>query len=148
MEINDVAHRFLAEDGCSEADSPVRKWWRVVFQESSRNNGIDLDDTYRHAQQMRDAGFVDVRERVFKWPVGSGRASTKEEKEIGELQYRNVQDLIGGVTETAVRHGHLPGMTAQQARRLADEAKRDVAVNADRHGYFMHFATYVGQAPD
>ena len=85
MELSDVAHRFFAEDGCSEAESPMLRWWRVVFQESSRNNGIDIDDTYKHAQQMRDAGFADVRERVFKWPVGSARASTQEEKAIGDL---------------------------------------------------------------
>lgn len=147
LELSDGAHRFFAEDGCGEADSPVLRWWRVVFQESSRSNGIDIDDTYRHAQQMRDAGFTDVRERVFEWPVGSARASTKEEKAIGDLQYQNLQLLIGGVTGIAVQHGYLREMSAQQAQALADEAKRDIVENADRHGYYMHFATYVGQAP-
>ncbi|KAL6716689.1 hypothetical protein ACLMJK_006257 [Lecanora helva] len=147
LEINDVAHRFFAEDGCSEAESPMLRWWRVVFQESSRKNGINIDDTYKHAQQMRDAGFVDVRERVFKWPVGVARASTHEEKAIGNLQYQNVQVLIGGVTNTAVQHDDLSNMTAQQAQTLAEEAQLDVTENSVRHGYYMHFATYVGQAP-
>ena len=147
LELDDVAHRFFAEDGCGEVDSPMLRWWRVVFQESSRRNGIDIDDTYRHAQQMRDAGFTDVRERVFKWPVGSGRASNEEEKAIGDLQYQNVQGLIGSVTGTAVQHGYLQQLTTQQALALADEAKRDVVENADRRGFYMHFATFVGQAP-
>ena len=147
LELSDVAHRFFAEDGCGEADSPMLKWWRVVFQESSRSNGIDIDDTYRHAQQMRDTGFTDVRERVFKWPVGSARASTKEEKAIGDLQYQNLQVLVEGVTGIAIQHGYLRGMNAQQARAQADEAKRDIVENADKHGYYMHFATYIGQAP-
>ena len=85
LDLNDVAHRFFAEDGCGEAESPMLRWWRVVFQESSRSNGIDLDGTYGHAQRMRDAGFTDVRERVFKWPVGAARAGTPEEKAIGDL---------------------------------------------------------------
>ena len=147
LELNDGAHRFFAEDGCGEADSPILKWWRVVFQESSRSNGIDIDDTYRHAQQMRDAGFIDVRERVFKWPVGSVRASTTEEKAIGDLLNQNLQVLIEGVTGTAVRHGFLREMNAEQAQAQADKAKRDIVENADRHGYYMHFATYIGQAP-
>ena len=96
---------------------------------------------------MRDAGFTDVRERVFKWPVGSARASTQDEKSIGDLQHQNLPLLIGGVTATAIRHGDLRGMSAQQALALAEEAKRDVVENADRHGFYMHFATYVGQAP-
>ena len=115
-----------------------------MFQEGSRSNGIDIDDTYRHAQQMRDAGFTGVRERVSKWPVGSARASTPEEKAIGDLQYQTLQLSVGSVTRTAVQHGDLPGMTAQQAQASADEAKRDVVENADRHGYHMYFATHVG----
>lgn len=145
MELNDVAHRFFAEDGCSEAESAMLRWWRVVFQESSRSNGIDIDGTYKHARWMRDAGFVDVRERAFRWPVGGGRASSQE-KAIGNLQYQNLPLLIGGVTETAIQHGDLRGLTAQEARVLADEAKRDVVENADKHGFCMLFATYVGQA--
>ena len=96
---------------------------------------------------MREAGFTDVRERVFKWPVGSARASTKEEKAIGDLQYQNLQVLVEGVTGIAIQHGYLREMNAQQARALADEAKRDIVENADKHGYYMHFATYIGQAP-
>ena len=146
FELNDVVMRFHAEDGCGEADSPMLRWWRVVFQESSRRNGIDINSTYKHAQQMRDVGFTDVREKVFKWPVGSGRASSQEEKTIGDLQSQNMQLLVGGVTATAVQHGDLRGMTAQRAQALADEAKRDVVDNTDRHDYYMFFATYVGQA--
>ena len=146
LELNDVAHRVFAEDGSGEAESAMLRWWRVVFQESSRSNGIDVDSTYKHARWMRDAGFVDVRERVFRWPVGGGRARSREEKTIGDLQYQNLPLLIGGVTETAIQHGDLHGLTAQEARALADEAKRDVVENADRHGFYMHFATYVGQA--
>ena len=147
LELSDVAHRFFAEDGCSEADSPILKWWRCVFQQSSSKNGIDIDDTYKHAQQMRDSGFIDVRERIFTWRVGSGRAHTEKDKAIGDLLYRNLQVLIGGVTMTAIQHGGLEGMTDQQALALADEAKRDIVENADMRGYYMHFATYIGQAP-
>lgn len=120
FELKDVAMRSHAEDGCGEADSPMLKWWRVVFQESSRKSGIDIDSTYKHAEQMRDVGFTDVRERVFKGPVGGGKASTQQEKAIGDLQSQNMQLLIGGVTATAVQHGGLRGMTAQQVQALAD----------------------------
>lgn len=96
---------------------------------------------------MRDAGLTDVRERVFRWPVGSARASTKEEKAIGDLQYQNLQVLIEGVTGMAIQRGYLGEMNAQQVQAQADEAKRNIVENADKHGYYMHFATYIGQAP-
>ncbi|KAL6712831.1 hypothetical protein ACLMJK_009543 [Lecanora helva] len=148
LELNDVAVRFFAEDGCGEAEAPMLKWVRTVFQASARNNGIDVDATYKHAQQLRDAGFVDVREGVFTWPVGSGRARTADEAAIGEMQVQNMQALVGNVTETVVRKGGLLGeITAEQARKLAEEARRDVVENADVHGYYMHLATFIGQAP-
>ena len=147
LELNDVTLGLFADDGCGEAESPAMEWWRVVFQESSRSNGIDVDGTSKHARQMREAGFVDVRERVFKWPIGGGRAGTAEEKAIGELQLRNIPLLIAGVTATVIQHGGLRGMSAQQVEALADEAKRDVVENADRHGYYERFVTCVGQAP-
>lgn len=133
-----------------------------MFQASSRANGIDLDGTYRHAEQMREVGFVDVRERVFTWPVGrwaGGKGGTMEEREIGELLQRNLPVLIDGVTGMAIEHGDLKGMkdggkamgmgmSAEETRALAVEAKRDVSgENAERWGYYMHFATYVGRAP-
>ena len=147
LELNDVAYRFWADDGCGEGESSMIRWWRVVLQQGSRDNGIDIHSVYKHAQQMWDAGFTDVRERFFNWPVGSARARTQEEKTIGDLQIQNMLLLIEGVTQTAIRDGHLRGMTTQQVQALADEAKRDIVENADRHGYYMPFATFVGQAP-
>ena len=79
--------------------------------------------------------------------LGGGRARSREEKAIGDLQYENLPLLVGGVTAMAIQRGDLGGMSAQEARDLADEAKRDGVENADRYGYYMHFATYVGQAP-
>lgn len=147
LELNDVALRFFAEDGCGEDESPVLKWWRVVLQQSSRNHGIDIDDTYKHAQQLRDVGFMDVRERVWRWPIGSSVASTEKEKALQQLSWQNLLVFITGVTATAIKHGDLPGLSKKEALDLAEEAKRDVVENADRRGFYMNFATYVGQAP-
>ena len=147
LELNDARQiRFFAEDACGDADSAMLKWSRVVLEESSRKNGIDIDKS-EHAQKLRDVGFMDVRERVWKWPVGTNGASTEKEKALGALMSQNLLVLIGGITATAVEHGALPGMSEQDALDLAEEAKRDVMENADRRGYYLLLATYVGQAP-
>ena len=145
LELNEVVLHFFAEDGCDESDAPMIRWWNNVFRESARNNGIDVESTSKHAQQMRDAGFLDVREKVFKWRVGIGWARTQDEKEIGELQLRNMQELVGSITTRAVQHGNLGEIDAKQAQTLAAEAKLDVVENADKHGYYMQFATFVGR---
>ena len=69
-------------------------------------------------------GFVDVRERVCS------------SKAIGELQYRNLPLLIGGVTLTVIQHGALRGLSAQQAEVLADEAKLDFVESAEGRDYY------------
>ncbi|KAL8708087.1 MAG: hypothetical protein Q9220_006940 [cf. Caloplaca sp. 1 TL-2023] len=156
LELNDVALRFFAEDGSGEAEAPMLKWWRVVFQASARANGIDIDATYKHAQQMRDVGLIDVRERVFKWPVGGNNDGeshaswgyTPREREIAGLQMRALPVLVEGVTATALQRGDLQGvMSKEEVCALAEDARRDLVERAAERGYYMHFATFVGQVP-
>ena len=80
-------------------------------------------------------GFVDGRERICS------------SKAIGELQYRHLPLLIGGVTLTVIQHGALRGMSAQQAEVLADEAKRDFVENAERRDCYYVFR-YLYRAGD
>ncbi len=138
--------RVLTEDACGEADSALLKWFRVVLEESLRKNGIDIDDMAKHAQRLRDVGFMDVRERVWKWPLGTHRVNTEKEKALGALMSQNWPVVIEGVTATAVEHGSLRGMSEQEALDLAEEAKMDLRENADR-GYYVLVATWVAQAP-
>ena len=150
LELNDARQvRIFAEDACDEAESGFIKWFRVLIQEGLRTNGIDMNDTEKHAQQLRDAGFTDVRERVWKWSMSSKIESTEKEKEnpLGALMYQNMLVLIESVMATAVGHGDLLGMSEQEALDLAEEAKRDLLENAERRGYYILVATYVGQAP-
>ena len=148
LELNDLAQiGFFAEDACDEADSSMLKWFRVVHNESLRKNGVNIDDTPKHAQQLRDVGFADVSELVWKCRVGTKRAKTEKEKALGALLCQNLPVMIEGATATAIEHGDLGGMSEQEALDLAEEAKRDVLENADRNGYYILLATYVGQAP-
>lgn len=149
LELNDLAQfGFFAEDACDEADSGMLKWWRVVIQERVRKNGVHIEDTPKHAQQLRDVGFMDVSERVWKSRVGTTKwANTEKEKAVGVLMSQNMLVLIESATATAVEHGDLGGMSEQEALDLAEEATRDLLENADRKGYYVLLATHVGQAP-
>ena len=62
------------------------RWWRVVAPGELGEQGCRMSMVgIKHARRMREVGFVDVRERVFEWPVGGGRAGTREDKAMGEL---------------------------------------------------------------
>ena len=150
LELNDARQlRIFAEDACNDAESGLIRWFRIFVQEGLRKNGIDVNDTEKRAQQLRDAGFTDVREQVWKWSMSRKIESTEKEKEnpLGALMYQNIMMVIEGVMATAVGHGDLLGMSDQEALDLAEEAKRDMLENADKRGYYILEATYVGQAP-
>ncbi|KAL6719547.1 hypothetical protein ACLMJK_003788 [Lecanora helva] len=144
LEINDVANRFFSADGCSETESPMLRWWRIVFQGCAEICDIDIHATYMHAQEMWEAGFVDVRERVFTWPVGSARAKSEEEKKIGKLQIKYLKMLVHKMTESAAGSVRL-AIPDTEIYAMGEQAERDLVENADAHGYYMHYATIVGR---
>ncbi|KAL9617584.1 MAG: hypothetical protein Q9160_007654 [Pyrenula sp. 1 TL-2023] len=157
LEINDIALRFFASDpSCGEAQSPAMKWFRIIHLANARRNGINIHDSYLHAQRMRDLGFADVREQVFTWRFGRRKTGqeTEAEGDIGELLVRNFPVFIDGVTDAAIKTGKVGdgdgdgderGMTVEEARALAEEAKKDVREIGSQRGYYLQFVTYLGQ---
>ena len=73
---NDVAQSIsFAEDLVrSRRESPMLlKWWRVEVAPGELGEHTVIGCrlfTYGRAPRMREARFVDVRERVYKWPGG------------------------------------------------------------------------------
>lgn len=69
MECQEVKHYPECEDGTMAPDNPMALYWGRVT-EGLLNLGIDFLITPQLSQMMRDAGFVDVTERIFYTPIG------------------------------------------------------------------------------
>lgn len=52
------------------------------FLEGSAKLGVKIDETVKTKQYMEEAGFVDIVERIYKWPVNRWPAN-KKMKEMG-----------------------------------------------------------------
>lgn len=61
----------------------VDKWGQQML-EGSHRLGVGLDTTLTTKQYMEEAGFVDVVEVIYKWPLNRWPAN-KQMKEIGTL---------------------------------------------------------------
>ncbi|OCL11851.1 S-adenosyl-L-methionine-dependent methyltransferase [Glonium stellatum] len=69
IECQEVKHAPECEDGTMAPDNPMALYWDYVRQ-GLVNIGVDLLITTKLSQMMRDAGFVNVTERVFYTPIG------------------------------------------------------------------------------
>lgn len=69
------------DDGTMKEDSPILRW-NTLLQEASEKLGAPLNSALKYKQQLIDAGFEDVVEVKYKWPLGPWPKDPKY-KEVG-----------------------------------------------------------------
>ncbi|OCK75620.1 S-adenosyl-L-methionine-dependent methyltransferase [Lepidopterella palustris CBS 459.81] len=69
MECQEINHYPECEDGTMAPDNPMALYWGYVTQ-ALNNLGVTFQIAPQLSQLMRDAGFVNVTERVFYTPIG------------------------------------------------------------------------------
>lgn len=128
LEVDDVVHRISSSDPARHpTNSPMMRWWQTVFHAASTQQGVDINATDHHADQMQKAGFEVVRARRLQWYCGAQEGASIKDAAIGELMLESVAMLIKTVTESGVRAGLLSTeMEASQAWALADEAETEL----------------------
>ncbi|KJZ75928.1 hypothetical protein HIM_04752 [Hirsutella minnesotensis 3608] len=101
IELQEIHHkpRSALPDGVVSDDHAVAKFWARV-NEGLTSLGIDLDRAAGGflAQKMRDAGFVNVTERIFHVPIGTW-PKNKVLKTVG-LYWRTI--LLDGLQAIAL----------------------------------------------
>lgn len=82
LELADITFPTLSDDGTLTDTAPLSQWNKHVIEAGHRlNHSIECAKHYK--QQMIDAGFVNVQEKLYKWPINSWPKDAKY-KEIGE----------------------------------------------------------------
>lgn len=69
LEMVQITYPLTSDDGTLVEGSPLDQYGKLVL-EATKRTGQPVDNAKHYAQWMRDAGFVDVHEDVFKVPVG------------------------------------------------------------------------------
>jgi hypothetical protein len=104
--------------------------------------GVDLLGMEHNAQLLRDAGFINVQEKVWKIPIGPWAKDPKL-KTLGIYNRAVVADATSGVAMAPFTRGL--GWTAEEVLEFSKKVKGDLW-NPKVHSYYTFHAVF-GQRP-
>lgn len=84
LEIQDIVSPPRCDDDTLKGTDLEK--WGILMLEASRKLGVPLDSAVTVKQVMEGAGYVDVTEVIYKWPMNRWPAD-KKMKEIGMFSY-------------------------------------------------------------
>lgn len=97
LELQDVV-LLTSDDGSFIVDPPscdLALWWKSVL-DGFRVLGRDMDAGLHHKERMIAAGFQDVVELSWRWPLNTWPRN-KKEKELGLWSRENTLDGLEGI---------------------------------------------------
>lgn len=68
IELQDIIYPMTSDDGTLTEDSSLYRWG-TLLNEAFRGIGRPMDTAYAYEEQLRAAGFVDVKIVQEKWPT-------------------------------------------------------------------------------
>lgn len=80
--MQDNVFPVFCEDNTMSKDSQVLKWSQLLV-EGANLGGRSLSDGLSSRKMLEDAGFVDVQEKLEKWPISPRFQNDPKLKELG-----------------------------------------------------------------
>lgn len=103
MELVDNAFPCVSYDDTTKEEQPLMQWMRYRI-EASKRLGHGLEDSKLHKQRLADAGFINITQRIYKWPT-SPWPKDKKHKEIGLWTIANIEGSHEGLTMALLTRG-------------------------------------------
>ncbi|KAF2457406.1 S-adenosyl-L-methionine-dependent methyltransferase, partial [Lineolata rhizophorae] len=122
---------FLSDDDSLPADGALDTWGRTFF-DAGVTFGTSPYSPQHLADQMREAGFVDVREHVLKLPVGPW-PKDKRLKHVGMFEMVN---MVEGVEALSMRlFTRALGWSPERVQLLLERVRKE-AKDRKVHSYY------------
>lgn len=96
IELQELHFKALCDDDTMKEDYLFAKWLDLVRQ-GLEKFGVDLLGPRKHSAYLREAGFVNIQEKVFKAPIGMW-AKNQTLKTIGLYMRSILLDGLQGVS--------------------------------------------------
>ncbi|TXB96617.1 hypothetical protein FocTR4_00011352 [Fusarium oxysporum f. sp. cubense] len=140
LEIDLFAH---SDDSTLTEDHHLSKLIHLL-DEASTKIGRPFQDNKKNKDILRDAGFVDIVEAVFKWPTNRWPLD-KRYKEIGEWNNLNMDSFKGLEALSMAALTRVLGWSQEEVTVFLAKVRRDLN---DRtiHAYWPVYSTY-GRRP-
>ncbi|KAL2758875.1 hypothetical protein ACRALDRAFT_2040938 [Sodiomyces alcalophilus JCM 7366] len=96
LELQDVCFPPGCDDGTVTDDEPISQWSTYML-EATRRVARPADAAKLYRQQLVDAGFVNVEEKIYKWPTNTWPKDPKY-KELGAWCCENIVSGLSGIS--------------------------------------------------
>ncbi|RDW65158.1 hypothetical protein BP5796_09850 [Coleophoma crateriformis] len=141
LEVQDVCLPVRCDDDTLEGTN-LEKYGELLL-EGSLKVGVGLDVALTTKKMMEEAGFVDVVEVIYKWPMNKWPAN-KKMKEIGLWAHEATISNLTGLSIALFTHGL--GWSTEELEVFLAEVRGDIK-NSKIHSYWPIYVIY-GRKPE
>jgi hypothetical protein len=141
METQELHFTARCDDGTMKGDYVLAKWLDLVKQ-GLEKFGVDLLGPRKHSAWLKDAGFVNTDEKVFKVPIGEW-AKNSTLKTIGLYNRSMIMDGLQGISIKPLTKGL--GWTPEEIEVFLVDVRKSL-MDRSQHSYLTFHVCY-GQKP-
>ncbi|KAL3426424.1 methyltransferase domain-containing protein [Phlyctema vagabunda] len=142
IEIKDIKFPVEDNDNSFPENCAIRKWTDLIL-EGTKTLGSPCDCAKDYKDQLIEAGFTNVVETRFKWPMNRWPHDPKL-KELGMWMHENFSTGLSGLSMAVFTRGL--GWTQEELEVFLVDVRKDMK-NTRIHGYFPIYAVYA-QKPE
>ncbi|KAI9800693.1 MAG: hypothetical protein M1825_004015 [Sarcosagium campestre] len=142
LELHDMNFPVLCDDGSMTKENSVSKWSDGMVSGMERM-GNPITIGYKYKEWMKEVGFTDITEVVYKWPINAW-PKAKKEKLLGT--WERVNFLEGMSAFSTAIYTRLLGWSVEELEVLFAGVRSDIN-NKKVHAYFPIYVVY-GKKPD
>ena len=129
FEMQDLTLRPLCNDGTLNGTA-IEKWFETVTSAAAKI-GRDWQCTHKYKQWFHEAGFEDVVERIYYWPMNPWPKG-KRNKTLGLWAMTNGLDALPAVSMALMTR--VLGMKPEEVELVLVDVRRDMQ-NRSIHAY-------------
>jgi len=141
LEIQDIVSPPRCDDDTLKGTDLEK--WGILMLEASRKLGVPLDSAVTVKQVMEGAGYVDVTEVIYKWPMNRWPAD-KKMKEIGLWSHEATTSNLNGMSIALFTRGL--NWSAEEAEVFLVDVRKDMK-NSRIHSYWPIYIV-TGRKPE
>jgi len=142
IEICDLINPVLCDDGTLPADCPLVQWNNHLL-EATIKIGSPLNSALSYKERLAKAGFVNIVQKEFKWPI-NGWPKDQKLKILGEWVYADALNALQAFSLALFTK--VLGWSVIEIEVLLAGVRKDLR-DRSKHGYWPSYTIYA-QKPE
>ncbi|KAK2012806.1 methyltransferase domain-containing protein [Colletotrichum eremochloae] len=142
LELSDILLDLQSDDGTVDQNCALQEWARHML-EAAAILKRPLDSCKFYKEQLAEAGFVNITEKIYKWPTNPWPRDPKF-KELGMWTYENLGNGLSGLSLALFTRAL--GWSKEQLEVFLIDARKDFK-DRSIHGWWPIYVVYA-QKPE